>query len=170
MKQTVIRYNLDGLEQLKKAIGDKYVARVGILGAKVSREGGPLNNSEIGVIQLFGSITKNIPPRDFLLMPIMRNRREIINAMGSSKVKSAFARADYKEIFQLLGAKALEFVQMGFATRGWGQWAPNKPATIKAKGSDAPLIDEGQLRRAQSFDVVKKGEAGVSAAPPMTSL
>jgi hypothetical protein len=35
-------------------------------------------------------------------------------------------------------------------------WAPNSPETIKRKGSDQPLIDKGELRKAISY--VIKGE------------
>lgn len=44
------------------------------------------------------------------------------------------------------------------AAKGWfldsrNGWAPNAPATIKAKGSDKPLIDTGALRQAITYVV-----------------
>jgi hypothetical protein len=157
--QTKITFNLTGLDKLTKGISNEYRARVGILGDNAQRtEGGPLNNAELGVIQMFGSLTKNIPPRDFLFMPVQTHDREIVRAMSGSAVKAAMVAGDFKKVYALLGAKALEFVLMGFETAGFGQWAPNKPATIAAKGSDQPLIDTGQLRRAQTSDVVKKSD------------
>lgn len=158
-----VKLDLKGLEDLKKNLTG-YSARVGILGDSAARTdpahamGDQLTNSEIAVVQIFGSITQKIPPRDFLLMPLLLKHREITQAMGSSLVKAAVAARDYKRVFLLLGAKAEQYVQMAFETSGFGQWAPNAPRTIAQKGSSRPLIDTGQLRRAVSSDVVvKKG-------------
>lgn len=160
MQQTKIKFDLSGLENLAKQMGSTYRARVGILGSHAQRQQGDttLNNAELGAIQMFGSVTKNIPPRDFLRFPIELNKREIVRAMESKPVKAAVAAGDYKQVYALLGAKALEFVLEAFATSGFGQWAPNAPATIAKKGSDRPLIDWGELRRAQTSDVVKKSD------------
>lgn len=159
MTQTKIEFNLKGLDDLRRQMGGAYVARVGILGGKAVRtDSSPLNNAEIGVIQMFGSYTKKIPPRDFLLAPIQRNQRKIIEMMQKSSIREAVAQGDYKKIFQFLGVIAEGFVQQAFETSGFGQWAPNKPTTVQAKGSDKPLIDTGQLRRAITSDVAKKGQ------------
>lgn len=159
VNQTKITFNLKGLDDLQRNVSDAYRARVGILGSDAQRDdGGPIDNVTLGIIQMFGSITKNIPARDFLFMPIMTHSREIVRAMGSSMVKAAVVAGDIKKVYALLGTKALEFVLLGFETGGFGQWAPNKPATIAAKGSDQPLIDQGELRRAQTSDVVKKSD------------
>lgn len=158
-KQTKIEFNLKGLEDFQKKMGDQYRARVGILGANVGRpEGGDIDNATLGVIQMFGSITKNIPPRDFLLQPIQSHSRELVKALSASSVKAAIVAQDFKKVYALLGAKALEFVLMGFESAGFGQWAPNKPSTIARKGSDQPLIDTSQLRRAQTNDVVNRSD------------
>lgn len=164
MKQTQVRFNLKGLDEFRKAMGGTYRTRVGVLGDKAARNDsdGKLNNAEIGAIQMFGSFANNIPPRDFLLMPIQSKQRELIKAMGSSVVKAAMDQQDYKRVFELLGIKAEELVQMAFETGGFGQWAPNKPATVAAKGSAAPLIDTSQLRRAIASDVVKKSGGAIA--------
>ena len=69
-RQTEITFNLDGLEELRKKLGDQYVARVGILGGHAARtdEESGLTNSEIGVIHEFGSDNAGIPPRSICLM------------------------------------------------------------------------------------------------------
>lgn len=159
MKNGEVRFNLDGLEKFKKSLKDTYVARVGILGSDVARTGiGAISNSEIGLIQMFGTLDGKIPPRDFLVTPIQKYKREILQGMANSKAKEALESGDFKRVFQLLGAKAEEYVQKAFETAGFGQWAPNAPSTIAAKGSSAPLINTGQLRRAVSSDVAKKSE------------
>lgn len=169
MKQTKISFNLDGLEDIKKQVGNTYRTRVGIIGNKAAQnhllenrgykenrthKTSTISNSELGLIQMFGSITNGIPPRDFLLMPLITKHREIIQAFGSGSIRDAFARGDYKKMFVLLGIKAEEIVQNAFETGGFGQWAPNETATINRKGSSSPLIDTGQLRRAVTSDVV----------------
>lgn len=157
--QTKITYNLKGLEDLKQKLGQEYRARVGVLGSNVAREEGPIDNATLGMIQQFGSLTKNIPPRDFLIMPIQRHGRELVAAMGKASITKAIAAGDIKKAYSLLGAVALGFVQQAFETSGFGQWAPNAPSTIRQKKSDRPLINTGQLRRAITNDVVKKSEA-----------
>jgi hypothetical protein len=158
MSETKLRLNLDGLEAFKKGFGASYRTRVGVLGEKAARTQGGISNAELGVIQMFGSYTKGIPPRDFLLMPLERNRKEIIKQMnGSSEVRVAVDKKNYRRVFQLLGLKAEQYINAAFTTGGFGQWPPNAPATVAAKGSSSPLIDTGELRRSISSDVIKKG-------------
>ena len=47
----------------------------------------------------------------------------------------------------MLGFGEVDAIQEEFETRGVGNWQENAPSTIKAKGSDMPLIDTGNLRR-----------------------
>ena len=49
-------------------------------------------------------------------------------------------------------------------SRGDGDWAPNAPSTIARKGSDAPMIDTGQLRSSI------RGESGNDFAMASTSV
>ncbi len=159
MKQTKISYNLDGLEDIRREVGDTWRARVGILGSKASRPGkGPLNNAELGLIQMFGSVTNNIPPRDFLLQPIADHAPELMKAMTSGPARAAFEKRNFKKLFTILGAAGEAIVKQGFSTRGYGKWAALKTATIKAKGSSAPLIDTTELWHAQTSDAIKKSD------------
>lgn len=158
---TKIEFNLKGLENLRREVGSAHKTRVGILGSHAARTepGSPLNNAEIGVIQMFGSITKNIPARDFLFFPIQSHQREIIHDMQASAVKNAVVAGDFKNVYGLLGAAALKWVLAAFDTSGFGQWAPNAPSTVDKKGSARPLIDIGELRRACTSDVVSRSKA-----------
>lgn len=175
--KTKIRANLDGLEKWRKDVGDKYVTRVGVLGGDAARTGGntsiaaafkfsatrvtaagssTLNNAELGLVQMLGSLKKKIPPRDWLRMPIEMKKREILRGIVTGKAKEAFNAGDFKKVYQILGIRAEAAIHEAFATGGFGQWPPLKPATIKRKGSDKPLIDTRQLERAVSSDVVEK--------------
>lgn len=173
MKQTKISINLDGLEEMRKGIGDLYRARVGILGQYAARTGETeqsINNATLGLIQMYGSVTNKIPPRDFLVMPIERKRRELLKVLGSSTARAAFAQKDFKRLFMIIGATAAGFVDEAFASAGFGTWAPNKPATVARKGSSAPLIDTAELRKSISFDVVSKNFAQLPAVKPLKPL
>lgn len=172
MKRTKITFNLKGLEDLQKQLGNTYVARVGILGSNAVRKQNdtPLNNAEIGLIQMFGSYSNNIPPRDFLLMPMERKHRELVQAMRSPAVKSAMEKGDYKKVFQILGEEAEKIIHEAFDTSGFGTWPANAPATIAAKGSSKPLIDTRQLERAISSEVVKKGSVAKEAISGVSTI
>lgn len=157
--RTVISFNLDGLETLTQQLGKTYFARVGILGDKAERKEGDsdLNNAQIGLIQIFGSLSKKIPPRDFLITPLVLNNKRLLEALASSgKMKAAIAQQDFKKCFKLLGIIAETFIHEAFATSGNGLWPPNKPSTIARKKSDKPLIDSRQLERSISSDVQKQ--------------
>lgn len=160
--QTTISFNLDGLEALRAKLGDAYVARVGILGANVARKAdddSDLTNSEIGVIQEFGSESANIPPRSFLRMPVESHAREIMKSMDSPAVKQAVESGNVVKVFQILGIAAEAWVKQSFSTQGFGHWPDNAPETIARKGSSKPLIDTGELRRSITSDVAKKGDS-----------
>lgn len=157
MKQTNIRFNLDGLEDIKKQVGSTYRTRVGIIGSKAGQvhEGG-ITNAVLGLIQMFGSLSRGIPSRDFLLMPLMLKKREIIQSFGAGSMRAAFANGNYKRMFELLGVKAEEIVQEGFETSGFGKWKKNADSTIRQKGSSRPLIRWGEFRRSITSDVISK--------------
>lgn len=167
---TEIKSDLGELKNLLKQLGTDNYARVGILGAKAgekhkeaeghgktrksSKTESPFTNAEIGIVQEFGSLSRGIPARSFLRMPIEEKKKELVRFMGTPLVKRLITQGEYKKVFKLLGIKAEEIVQEAFATRGFGKWLPLSQRTIDAKGSDAPLIDTGQLRRAITSDVV----------------
>lgn len=178
MKQTKVTANLDGLEKFRREIGNSFVARVGIIGSQASQshqlekhgykenraQGETITNAELGLIQMYGSITNNIPPRDFLVMPIEMKRRELIKVLASSQSRTAFAKGNFKGIFAIMGAAAEGFIMEAFATGGFGSWAPNKSSTVRQKRSSAPLIDTGELRKSISSDVVNKSAAILSGS------
>lgn len=162
-EQTKIRYNLEGLEDLQRQVGKQYVTRVGVLAPKMARTPSPghpkqtYDNAEIGAVHEFGSISRKIPARSFLRWPLAFKGDELTKRVGGSlAVKDAVEKMDIKRVFALIGIFAEQIVDEAFQTGGWGQWPANKPETIARKGSDKPLIDEGQLRRSIMSDVVNR--------------
>lgn len=183
MKTTEITLNLDGLEEMKNAIGSSMRARVGVLGGsqhqnehlasknfknntaatrRVPADDAGLSNAELMLIMMFGSLKKNIPARDPLLTPLIRHRRELIQKLGTGSMRAAFMAGDYKKMFTLLGIAAEGIVQEAFETSGDGSWKGNAQSTIDAKGSSQPLIDTAQLRQSISSDVARAGSSGAA--------
>lgn len=158
--QSRVVADLSKLEEFLTNISGKYVARVGILGADAEEqhEQSDMTNAEIGLIQEFGSQSRNIPPRSFLRMPIEMRQETIIQQLSRRRTQEKLEAGDIKGVYTDLGIAAEAVVQGAFVTQGFGQWEDNAESTIERKGSDRPLIDQGQLRRAISSDVVGKGE------------
>ncbi len=157
MKQTKITMNLDGLDDLVGEMGNDYVTRVGVLAGKNNRDG-DIGNADLALIHIMGSLSNNIPPRDFLKMPLELKKKELLKVLSSGSAKEALENGEYRKVFEILGLKAEEIVQDAFSSGGFGQWPALNPSTVRAKGSSRPLIDTAELRRAQSSDVVKKSE------------
>lgn len=160
-EQTKIKADLSQLESLLKQIGGEYVTRVGILGSdagEIHDEDSGMTNSEIGLIQEFGSESRNIPARSFLRMPLETQQDTLIQTLDTGAVKDAIEQGDTKQVYKILGFAAEQIVKDAFNTGGFGNWKGNAPQTVARKGSDKPLIDTGTLQRSITSDVVKKGE------------
>ena len=158
-----IKVDISGLEHLAKALGDDYSIKVGIVGETAQRHNGNTDktNAEIGFINEFGKQTgfPKIPARSFLRMPLtlylskyLRDKKSLSKQAVNNAVKSG----KLLELAKKVGLVAEEVIQEAFATRGFGNWAPNAPYTIAQKGSDSPLIDTGELRRSITSRVEKK--------------
>lgn len=153
-----ISLDTKGLKKLRKALGKNGYVKVGILGNGASRDDETVNNAELGVIQEFGSVSNNIPPRSFLRMSIETHKEDFIEVAETKAFKKAFSAGDMNRALELVGFKAEAIVDEAFTSGGFGVWPANKPATIARKGSSKPLIDTGQLRRAISSEVVNGEE------------
>ena len=131
-------------------------------------------NAGIGMVQELGSITKKIPARSFLRMPIQSREKQITQdvAKAQSIIEKKIVEGDSDIMLEVLGIASEGQVQEAFETGGFGQWAPNSPITIHGtpviksgknkgkkfipgKGSDRPLIDTGEFRQSV-ISVVKR--------------
>ncbi len=155
-----IKQNGEGLNNLKKALATltKKEVLVGIPAEEASRKGEGPNNAELAFIHTLGSPLRNIPARPFLEPAINDpDNRKLINAQLEQAAKAALegdeALLDQK--LNLAGTVASNAAKQWF-TSSKNNWAPNAPATIAQKGSDKPLIDTAQLRRAVNHIVKDK--------------
>lgn len=149
-----VSVNLKGLEDLGKGWNKGYYVKVGVLGAKNARnDGQPVGNADLGVIHEFGTTDGKIPARSWLRFPLEYKAKDILKWLSTGKVKLMIVEGKSKQVMNMLGGIAEGIIQDAFTSRGFGQWKPNAPSTIAAKGSSAPLIDTSQLRRAVTHEV-----------------
>ncbi len=155
--------------------GFKQIVKLGILGKKTNRhevghrvgkdgkiktvrtrQKDTVTNAEIGLVHELGSVSRNIPARSFLRMPL-HQRQEQILAEAKAGAEEKMAKGDTTGVLKTLGIAAENAVQDAFSSRGFGTWAPDSAATKARKGSDAPLIDSAQFRKSITSKVEKPG-------------
>lgn len=130
---------------------------VGIPAEKTQRRKETINNASLLFVHTHGSPLRGIPPRP-VLEPAIPANKALINP-HMAKAAAAMQKGDpntAERELRLAGTAAANAAKRWF-TDPRNNWAPNAPSTIKAKKSDQPLIDTGQLRRAITF-VVRTGK------------
>lgn len=151
---TKIDFDNSGFKTVKGALEDSFKTRVGILGSKASAEHGEgMTNVEIGSIHEFGSISRNIPARSFLRIPLEEHIWEWVKK-NKDKYEKLIETSSVEKWYVALGFEAERIVDEAFTTSGYGKWKPLKPITIRRKGSAMPLIDTGQLRASITSQVI----------------
>ena len=149
----------DGFKALRATLHElaKLQVDVGVFEANAARDrdreyiGGKLtpiepgsttNNAEVGKHMEFGISSEGldrIPARSFLREPLINHLEPLLATESPSENSLPL-------LPRTLAIKAKEVVKMAFDTRGYGNWAPDAPGTIAAKGRDDPGVDTGQLR------------------------
>lgn len=149
-----------GKSKIKKDLRglNSYAALVGIPSTaprpvdKKTKKPLAINMASLALIHERGSAANNIPAR-----PFMKQTRQ--------RAEGRFARLLRRLYKQVVDGKVRPFdglSKLGMAYEGemkntftTGSFTPNKPATIKRKGSSRPLIDTGHLRQSITSKVVK---------------
>lgn len=140
------------LDDVRKALSSLSNAKVyvGIPEAKTSRKGEPVTNAGLMYIHTHGSALRNIPPRP-VIEPAIEAKDNKDNITKELEL-AANSELDGDRANTLLHLKRAGTLGSNAAKRWFTDprngWAPNAPSTIAAKGSDRPLIDKGELRRA----------------------
>lgn len=162
-----VSFDQDALKALLKGIEEKLVVRVGILGekpreqeeskSKTKKEAKkePLSNADIGLIHEKGSKSRNIPRRSWLQVPLEDHLPKFFSKLGPEVIQKIIQEQNVKA-YELLGIECERLIEIGFDTRGYGKWPAIKISTAAHKGSDAILIDSGQLRKSVTSAVVAK--------------
>jgi phage gpG-like protein len=122
-----------------------------------------INNAELGLIHEFGTKNTggqaNIPARSFLRVPLMTRLQNKIDEIGRGVWRAIVLQRGLLPALATLGTVARNLVDEAFASRGFGQWAPNTAATIRRKGSSSPLIDSAQLRKSITYQVARSSKS-----------
>lgn len=108
-------------------------------------------------VQEHGSPLWKVPPRPVLepAMEYKQNQEQMVELMKDT-INVALDGKDVSPALNEVGLQGQNIARDWF-TNSANEWEENKKSTIKKKGSDRPLIDSGEMRRAITF-VVKDGE------------
>jgi len=109
---------------------------------------GGVTNAELLFIHTHGSPINKIPARPVLQPAINAdgNRQKIAAEINGSIRLSLAGDSEGARKKMMRAALAGQNAARAWFVDSRNGWAPNKPATIKAKGSDRPLISTGALR------------------------
>lgn len=134
------------LENLISKLKEKHYTDVGVFSTAKTSDGQQV--AEYGAYNEFGSYTRpdHPPKRSFIRMPIQTKQNEISKYVEKHE-KGHIEKGDVKGIFEDIGIACESQIQSAFDTQGFGTWKPNAESTIEQKGSSAPLIDDGTLRK-----------------------
>lgn len=100
-------------------------------------------------IHTHGSPLWHAPPRP-VLEPAIEHSKEIISAQLQKALQAALDGQDYMPELEKAGMLGQNAARDWFTNPANG-WAPNAPSTIKEKGSDRPLVDQGEMRKAITY-------------------
>lgn len=104
----------------------------------------PRSLAQIAVVHEFGDPDRNIPERPALRGGVKRGIPKF-NALNRDSLREVVrGNLTVEQALGRLGAAAQGEVQREFIVGGF---VPNKPETIRRKGSSRPLIDIGQYRQ-----------------------
>lgn len=131
--------------------------RVGVLGGFDCRQstaaGATIGNASLGAVHEFGVISKNIPARSFLRMPVITQLPAALLATDKQLWHKIIIKNGIQGALALLGAYALDAIHLAFDTGGFGLWQKLSRYTIRRKKSSAILIDTAQLRQSITAEV-----------------
>lgn len=129
--------------------------KIGVLESKGgggSPDGSSVSLAELAAIHEFGAPKAGIPARSFLRKTFTDEEgREALSRFLTRTGRQLIAdKLDVKTALDQLGAWAVAQIKKRIKEH---IPPPNKPATIKAKGSSTPLVDTGQLINAITWEV-----------------
>ena len=123
---------------------------VGIPVKNASRPGEEINNAELLYLHTHGSPLQHIPARPVIEPAIAApdNKANITAELKEAAQGVLEGRPEDASRHLELAGQVGENAAVRWFTDPRNGWPRNAPSTIKAKGSDRPLIDTGELRRA----------------------
>jgi phage gpG-like protein len=156
MSESYVKADFSGLEKLIKGLSKTLYTDVGILEGGVYDDGTTV--AYVGAVHEFGTDKAGrskdvvIPERSFIKMPLEEKADEIEKFVAKN-IKKHLEEGNIEAIFEDIGVACDAKIQEAFETQGFGKWPANADSTIAQKGSSAPLIDDGTLRKSISWNV-----------------
>lgn len=131
---------------------------VGIPQANASRKDGKINNAELLFILSQGSQLQHIPPRPVLEPAIQAadNKANISAELKLAAQGVLEGRPEDASLHLDLAGQVGENAAKRWFTDPRNAWQANAPSTIKAKGSDRPMVDTQQMLKAITYVVEDK--------------
>ena len=117
----------------------------------------PINNAQLLFIHTKGSPLRGIPARPVIepALEATDNKASISEELKQAAKAALDGRPQLmKQFLKRAGLDAQNRVKAWFLDPR-NNWAPNKPSTIRRKGSDRVLIDTGQMRNAIVYVVTE---------------
>lgn len=99
-------------------------------------------------VQSHGSPLWHVPPRPVLEPSVEANKERIGKQLANASVAAIKGDEDKRDLYLDRAGQVAENAAKKWFENPENGWPPNAPATIKAKGSDSPLIDTGEMRKA----------------------
>lgn len=134
------------LKKLAEKVSNPGTLRVGFLPRATYPDGTSV--AMVAAIQNFGAPAAGIPPRPFFSNVVAKGRK----TWGKALVELLKANDyDAKRALDLMGEGIRGEIQNSIVN---GSYVPLKPATIRRKGSDKPLIDTSHMLNSVDKEVV----------------
>ena len=124
--------------------------KVGFLEGETEQDGTSI--ADIAAWNELGTEDGRIPSRPFMRQSVENHRPEINRHILAEGNKLA-AGASAKEVLSGIGDFFVRNLQKEIRN---GDFVPNAPSTVAAKGSDRPLIDTGRMRQSVHFQIDEK--------------
>jgi hypothetical protein len=148
------------MDKLKAALAKLAKAEVfvGVPEDHNIRNKGEMTNAALVYLHTHGSPRLGLPARPIIEPAIEAsdNKALIVSQLGdAAKALMDQKPSSVTQHLEKAGMLGRQAAQRWF-TDARNNWPANSPRTIAEKGSDAPLIDTGQLRRSLTYVVVEE--------------
>ena len=151
---------LNSLAKKYEILGEYYI-QIGVISAETKRKtiiDVGLTNAELMYIHENGSAFNNLPARPVLEKTIKYAKTTLLDKTLKNCIDGithGWDRQQIEDELNKLCMRMQNYARKGMLRNELGL-APNKPSTIKRKGSDVPLVDTGQLARSITCQLVRK--------------
>lgn len=149
--------SIDRFQDIQRSLQElaKKDVLVGVPEASSNRkDSNEVTNAELVYMHTHGSPLWNLPPRP-IIEPAIEANKEEIGGLLREALTNALDGRPFEVALKKAGMKGQNVVRAWFVDPRNG-WAPNSPVTIARKGSERPLIDTGEMRKAITYIVRDK--------------